>query len=50
MRSDHGGEYYGNHATYGQISGPFARYLQENGIVAQYSMPVESQQNGVAER
>jgi transposase InsO family protein len=50
VRSDHGGEYYGKHATYGQILSPFARYLQENGIVAQYSMSGESQQNGVAER
>ena len=28
------GEYYGRHTTYGQVSGPFARFLQENGIVA----------------
>jgi hypothetical protein len=41
VRSNHGGEYYGKHATYGQILGPFARYLQESGIVAQYSMPGE---------
>jgi hypothetical protein len=39
VRSDHGGEYYGHHTTYGQVSGLFARFLQENGIVAQYSMP-----------
>jgi hypothetical protein len=38
VRSDRE-EYYGKHATYGQILAPFARYLQENGIVAQYSMP-----------
>jgi hypothetical protein len=50
VRSDRGGEYYGRHATYGQIPGPFARFLQENGIVAQYSTPGEPQQNGVAER
>ena len=37
VRSDHGGEYYGRHTPYGQVPGPFARYLQENGIVAQYS-------------
>jgi hypothetical protein len=43
VRSDRGGEYYGKHATYGQISGSFARYLQENGIVAQYSMLGEPQ-------
>jgi transposase InsO family protein len=50
VRSDRGGEYYGKHATYGQIMGPFARYLQENGIVTQYLMSGEPQQNGVAER
>ena len=43
-------EYYGRHASYGQIPGPFAKFLQENGIVAQYSTPGEPQQNGVAER
>ena len=37
VRSDHGGEYYGKHTPYGQVPGPFVRYLQENGIVAQYS-------------
>ena len=50
VRSDRGGEYYGRHIPYGQVSGPFARFLQENGIVAQYSTPGEPQQNGVAER
>ena len=50
VRSDRGGEYYGRHMTYGQIPGPFAKFLQENGIKAQYSAPGEPQQNGVAER
>ena len=50
VRSDHGGEYYGRHTPYGQAPGPFARFLQENGIVAQYSTPGEPQQNGVAKR
>ena len=50
VRLDRGGEYYGRHALYGQIPGPFAKYLQENSIVAQYSTPGEPQQNGVAER
>nr|AAV24758.1 putative polyprotein [Oryza sativa Japonica Group] len=50
VRSDRGGEYYGRHTTYGQIPRPFARFLQENGIKAQYSAPSEPQQNGVAER
>ena len=50
VRSDRGGEYYGRHTPYGQVLGPFARFLQENDIVAQYSTPSEPQQNGVAER
>jgi hypothetical protein len=50
VRSDRGGEYYGRHTPYGQVPGPFARFPQENGIVAQYSMPDDPQQNGVAER
>ncbi len=41
VRSDRGGEYYGKHAPYGQIPGPFAKFLRENGIVAQYSTPGE---------
>ena len=27
VRSDRGGEYYGRHTPYGQVLGPFARYL-----------------------
>ena len=50
VRSDQGGEYYGRHAPYGQIPSPFALFLQENGIIAQYSMSAEPQQNGVTER
>jgi hypothetical protein len=50
VRSDCGGEYYGHHTPYGQVSGSFARFLQENDIVTQYSMSDDSQQNGVAER
>jgi hypothetical protein len=50
VRSDRGGEYYGRHTPYGQVSEPFAKFLMEQGIVAQYSMPGEPQQNGVAER
>jgi transposase InsO family protein len=50
VRSDHGGEYYGRHTPYDQVPVPFARFLQENNIVAQYSMPGDPQQNGVAER
>jgi len=50
VRSDRRGEYYGRHTPYGQVPRPFARFLQENGIVAQYSMSGDPQQNGVAER
>jgi hypothetical protein len=45
-----GGEYYGRHTLYGQISEPFARFLQKNGIVTQYSTSGEPQQNGMTER
>ena len=42
VRSDRGGgEYYGRHTPYGQVPRPFARFLQENDIVAQYSTPCE---------
>ena len=34
----------------GEAPGAFAKFLQENGIVAQYTMPGSSDQNGVAER
>jgi hypothetical protein len=50
VRSDRGGEYYGRHTPYDQVPGAFVRFLQENDIVAQYSMPDDPQQNGVAER
>jgi hypothetical protein len=43
---DQGGEYYWRHTPDGQIPGPFAKYLEENGIVTQYSLPYEPQQNG----
>jgi transposase InsO family protein len=50
VRSDRGGEYYGRHTLYGQVPSPFAKFLQENGIVTQYLLPYEPQQNDVAER
>jgi hypothetical protein len=43
VRSDRVGEYYGRHTPYGQVPGPFVRFLQENGIVAQYSMSGDPQ-------
>ncbi|RVX19855.1 Retrovirus-related Pol polyprotein from transposon TNT 1-94 [Vitis vinifera] len=45
-----GGEYYGRYTENGQAPGPFAKFLQEHGIVAQYTMPGSSYQNGVTER
>ena len=50
VRSDRGGEYYGKHGVVGQHMGPFASYLQDCGIVPQYTMPGTPEQNGVAER
>ena len=50
VRTDRGGEYYGRYIEDGQAHGPFAKFLQDNGIVAQYTMPGSPDQNGVAER
>jgi len=50
VRSDRGGEYYGRYKKDEQAPGPFAKFLQEHGIVAQYTMPGSPDQNGVAKR
>ena len=50
VRSDRDGEYYGRYTEDEQALGPFARFLQEHGIVAQYTMLGSPYQNGVAER
>ena len=50
VRSDRGGEYYGKHGDAGQLKGPFAKYLEDSGIVAQFTMPGSPEQNGIAER
>ena len=50
IRSDRGGEYYGRYTEKGQHKGAFALYLQECGIMAQYTTPYNPQQNGVSER
>jgi transposase InsO family protein len=50
IRSDRGREYYGMYTKRGQMIGPFAQFLEEEGIVAQYTMSGTPQQNGVAER
>ncbi|CAL2240845.1 unnamed protein product [Prunus armeniaca] len=50
VRSDRGGEFYGRFDEKGRNPRPFAKFLQEEGIVAQYTNPGTPQQNGVAER
>ena len=50
VRSDRGGEYYGRYIENGQAPGPFEKFLQEHGIVAQHTMSGSLDQNGVAER
>ena len=50
VRTDRGGEYYERYIDDGQALGPFAKFLQEHEIVAQYTMPGSPDQNGVAER
>jgi transposase InsO family protein len=50
VRSDRGGEFYGKFSESGQHKGPFALFLEENGIQAQYTTPGTPEQNGVAER
>lgn len=43
------GEYEGHHKLYGQVSGPFVRFLRENIIVSLYSTTGEPQQDEVAD-
>ncbi|KAL5545114.1 hypothetical protein UlMin_008898 [Ulmus minor] len=51
VRSNPGGEYYGRYDGSGeQRLGPFAKYLEECGIVPQNTMPGSPSMNGVAER
>jgi len=50
VRSDRGGEYFGRYTESGQAPGPFAKFLEEQGIVPQYTMPGSPDMNGVAER
>ena len=50
MKSDGGGEYYHEYTENGQTLGPFAKFLVEHGIVAQYTIPISPSQNGVAKR
>ena len=50
VRSDRGKEYYGKYTENGQAPGAFAKFLQENEIVAQYTMSGSPDHNGVTER
>ena len=51
VRSDSGGEYYGKYDGSGeQHLGPYAKFLEECGIIPQYTMPGSPSMNGVAER
>jgi transposase InsO family protein len=50
VRSDMGGEYYGRYTESRQIPCPFANFLKEERIIAQYTMLGSPYQNGVAER
>ena len=49
MHSDRGGEYYGQYDEIRRNPSPFARYLQECGIKANYTMPRVAEQNGIVE-
>jgi GAG-pre-integrase domain/Integrase core domain len=51
VRSDRGGEYYGRSDSLGeQRPGPFIKFLEDNGIVPQYTMSGSPTMNSVAER
>ena len=48
VRSDRGGEYYGRYDDSGeQRPGPFAKFLEQCGIVSQCTMPGTPTMNGV---
>ncbi|RVW13937.1 Retrovirus-related Pol polyprotein from transposon TNT 1-94 [Vitis vinifera] len=47
VRTDRGGEYYGRYTDDGQAPGPFAKFLQKHGIVAQYTTPGSPYQNAL---
>ena len=50
VRSNRGEEYYGRYDETRRNPGPFARFLDDCGIEAQYNMSGTPRQNGVAER
>ncbi|BBH07046.1 hypothetical protein Prudu_018854 [Prunus dulcis] len=49
-RSDRGRECYGKYDEQGRHPSPLARFLQDCGIIAQYTNPGTPQENGVSER
>ncbi|KAI5312360.1 hypothetical protein L3X38_041533 [Prunus dulcis] len=50
VRYDRGGEFYGRFDETGRNPGSFAKFLKQEGIVAQYTNPGTPQQNGNAEK
>jgi transposase InsO family protein len=51
VRSDRGGEYYGRYdGSVEQCPGHFAKFLEKNGIVPQYTRLGSPSMNGIAER
>ena len=50
LRSDRGGEFYGRYTETGQALDLFVKFVQEHGIVTQYTMLGSPDQNGVVEK
>ena len=50
VRFEWSGEHYGKHISIGQFKRPFAKYLKDYGIVAQYIILGNPELNGVTER
>ena len=51
VRSDRGGEYYDRYdGSSEQCPGPFAKFLEECGIIPQYTISGSPTMNGVAKR
>ena len=50
VRSNRDGEYDGKHRSIGQFKGSFSKYLEDYGIVTQYTKPGSLEYNEVAER
>lgn len=51
VKFDHGGKYYGRYDDLGeQCPRPYAKFLEECGIIPQYTMLRSPSMNGVAKR